>query len=251
MHEHDLLELAKELKPTFDWQHEARIDLPLGVGHVRLEQYSESERLEKEQDLREIFYNSPWRWDRRIETDRKLFDETIRQLLSYKNVDESCSLTTVRVYVDAKEPGAFAELVKALDKILLNSGLDVEAVGPPLKGSWYQTAIAVFKSSAKPFKKIKSVLEHVLQIEAKNTNSHTEDIVSLMAALKKTKQAAIQVGPILLVKSSPDGDEQIIVKELTRTEQEILIKNSFLLQHPQRLIEVLENGSDENIKKLG
>lgn len=197
-----------------------------------------------------IFARTPWKWDRRIESRPELLEPLAKTFLERKGVSSEAGIAQVLVYVSDQEPEKLTDVLSALDSCLRAVGVESDAVGPPIPGSWYQVAVAVFRAAGKPLKKFKDLFEHVQMLETKKATANTKNAIALLEALNKTKSAAILVGPILILKAKGVDGERVVMKELSSKELQVISENSVLMQHPDKLMKLLENAEAVDSQKI-
>jgi hypothetical protein len=161
----------------------------------------------------------------------------------------------VRIYVSDPVPSAdeLNNLMIALDE--LSGLLRFEKTGefPSEQGSWwkqifYRTKDAISQEQVqKKLTKVEQAIQtNYLDKPQAEANAHQAAAVSsLITALKDIPDACIQVGSLLMVKTtSVEGKPMVLSRTLTAQELKLLEENQPMLRCPDRILEWLNNGKD-------
>jgi hypothetical protein len=166
----------------------------------------------------------------------------------------------VRIYVSDPVPSAdeLNNLMIALDE--LSGLLRFEKTGefPSEQGSWwkqifYRTKDAISQEQVqKKLTKVEQAIQtNYLDKPQAEANAHQAAAVSsLITALKDIPDACIQVGSLLMVKTtSVEGKPMVLSRTLTAQELKLLEENQPMLRCPDRILEWLNNGKDRPMLK--
>lgn len=158
----------------------------------------------------------------------------------------------VRIYVSDPVPGdrELYELMIAIDEVSELIGFEKTAEFPSEQGSWwkqilYRTKDAISqKGVQKRLTKVeRAVQANYLDKPQAEANAHQAGAVSsLVNALKEVPDACIQVGSLLMVKTTgADGKSMVLARTLTAEELKLLEENQPMLRCPDRILEWLNH----------
>jgi hypothetical protein len=158
----------------------------------------------------------------------------------------------VRIYVSDPVPSSdeLSNLLIALDEMSGLIGFEKTGEFPSEQGSWwkqifYRTQDAVSQEHVqKRLTKVERAIQtNYLDKPQAEANEHQADAVSsLVNALKEVPDACIQVGSLLMVKTtSADGKSMVVARTLTAQELKLLEENQPMLRCPDRILEWLNN----------
>lgn len=154
----------------------------------------------------------------------------------------------VRAYLSEGDSVAVDSLTKALRELAEAFGFVVSDEFPPELGSWYQKLfmktkdLATQPEVADRLNKIEKALElqGIDKPQADVDKAKSEAVVNLAKAADGQKQAAMQCGSILLVKTTaPNGESCMQVRTLTQRELAYLEKHQAMLKSPDSVLERL------------
>ena len=165
----------------------------------------------------------------------------------------------VRVYIDKTPVGVIEEVSVAINGILSKNGLSVADEFPEIKASWFKKWFAKSKDLLTLLEIIELLKKFGVEISlvASTINStviHTPEgnitqvkaIGELIKAIENVPNAALQVGPILLIKVTPvDGVPYISVRTLSQKQLVEIENNPLQLKNPSQFKIKLD---DEDIK---
>lgn len=135
---------------------------------------------------------------------------------------------------DARDAEVIEAAVRATAEQL---GLDIVTDAPPVLGSWFKRILArgraeltEEKFSAAIQSAVRALeLEQVEKRQAQVNATNIDAIAGLIDKLANTPAAVVQIGSLILIKTS----DRTVVRELTRFEQATLRDNPILLTSPE------------------
>ncbi len=132
-----------------------------------------------------------------------------------------------------------ARVERAVEQLLGLAGLQVVSRGEPAEGSWFARMLAARRSPAAN-EALATVLHgadsrFVQQQDAQNTSMLMQNLAPLIAALQPTKDAAVRVGAVLVVKV----DWVLVVHQLTARQQLTLDHSPELAAAPHEILHAL------------
>jgi hypothetical protein len=162
----------------------------------------------------------------------------------------------VRIYVSDPVPSAeeLHHLMIALDELSGLVGFEKTGEFPSEQGSWwkqifYRTKDAVSQEGVqKRMTKVEQAIQtNYLDKPQAEANAHqAEAVSSLVNALKEVPDACIQVGSLLMVKTTgTDGKPMVLARTLTAQELKLLEENQPMLRCPDRILEWLNHNKDQ------
>jgi len=161
----------------------------------------------------------------------------------------------VRIYVSDPVPNAedLHHLMIALDELSGSVGFEKTGEFPSEQGSWwkqifYRTTDAVSQERVqKRLIKVEQAIQTTyLDKPQAEANAHQAGAVSsLVNALKDVPDACIQVGSLLVVKTTGVDDKpMVLARTLTAQELKLLEENQPMLRCPDRILEWLNHSKD-------
>ena len=167
----------------------------------------------------------------------------------------------VRVYLSEASSADVERVTRAVEESSSVFGFAIADDFPAESGSWYKKLFIKTKEVAtQPEVKDRiDKLERALQLkglhepQSQIDKNEAEAAATLIKAIEKIPNAAIQTGSLLLVKlSNPDGDDCLQVRTLSQREMIQLEKNQHLLTHPATVLHELSRIStaDEEVAAL-
>lgn len=162
----------------------------------------------------------------------------------------------VRIYVSDPVPSAeeLNHLMIALDELSGLVGFEKTGEFPSEQGSWwkqifYRTKDAVSQERVqKRMTKVEQAIQtNYLDKPQAEANAHqAEAVSSLVNALKEVPDACIQVGSLLMVKTTgTDGKPMVLARTLTAQELKLLEENQPMLRCPDRILEWLNHNKGQ------
>lgn len=156
----------------------------------------------------------------------------------------------VRIYVSDPVPSVeeLNHLMIALDELSGLVGFEKTGEFPSEQGSWWKQIFYLTKDavSQERVQKRMTKIEQAIQDQYLNkpqaeANAHqAEAVSSLVNALKEIPDACIQVGSLLVVKTTgADGKPMVLARTLTAQELKLLEENQPMLRCPDRILEWL------------
>jgi Fis family transcriptional regulator len=154
----------------------------------------------------------------------------------------------LRIYLGSGDEKHRDSVLAAVQKLYETYGLLVREEYQEERGSWFKKFIL---AARKPevLEELKHRLkqsEHIIELEllskrqAQVDKAEAEALVLLIKSLAPVKNAVLQVGSLLMVKSTdPSNSDSLIAKTLTTRELNYLNANQHLLMQPSRILEVL------------
>lgn len=80
------------------------------------------------------------------------------------------------------------------------------------------------------------------KVQAEIDSRNGETVSNLIQALENVSSACVTIGSLALIKATVRGEPQIIVRQLSATEVEILARYPDLHKTPERFLEILADG---------
>jgi hypothetical protein len=162
----------------------------------------------------------------------------------------------VRIYVSDPVPSddELHNLIIALDELSGLVGFEKTGEFPSEQGSWwkqifYRTKDAVSQERVqKRLTKVEQAIQtNYLDKPQAEANAHQAAAVSsLVNALKDVPDACIQVGSLLMVKTTGvEGKPMVLARTLTAQELKLLEENQPMLRCPDRILEWLNHGKNQ------
>jgi hypothetical protein len=159
----------------------------------------------------------------------------------------------VRVYISdpVPSPEELRNLTNALDELSEFAGFEKTGEFPSEQGSWwkqlfYRTKDTVSQEGVqRRITKVEQAIQtNYLDKPQAEANAHQAEAVSaLVNALKEIPEACIQVGSLLMVKTTGiDGRPMVVARTLTAQELKLLEENQPMLRCPDRILEWLNHG---------
>ena len=155
----------------------------------------------------------------------------------------------LRAYLSDTPEGTIENVSDAIGDLLKAFEFEISDDFPPIIGSWYKKWFANTKDIAtqpeviKRLEKIERAVElkGLGQPQADIDKTQSQAIASLLEAVEKIPNAAIQAGSIILVKTTLTSGPTIKVKTLSQRELIHLENNQKLLLSPADLLENLSS----------
>lgn len=189
-----------------------------------------------------------------VEMDPSSFQGLV-QFAEQVRVDKTEREIPINAYIADEDPKKAKQMVKALD--LFKQALDLvrSEEGPAESGSWfkhwiYRTREAMSEPEvAERLRKAERALEmQVLhKIQAEVDQKQAEAAAALIEALKDSQAAAIQVGSLLLVKTTSPAGPLVAARTLTQNEMLLLEKNPSLLRNPEDILFLLSKAQEASL----
>lgn len=192
--------------------------------------------------------------DSKFLRDEKLMDDILTaaenrwiELFNSKNEIKRC--IPVRIYLSDPVPdemGLF-QLQVLVDRFLESISFSKHFVSPDKRGSWFKKFIYQSKEILKQ-EEIQERLckaEKALQLiyvekpQAETTKLQAESIAAILTSINNVPNACLQIGNILLVKVTKDGECSIITKTLSVKQLLVLEENQYMLKRPEIIWEWL------------
>jgi len=153
----------------------------------------------------------------------------------------------LRVFLSDTSGGAIDDISSAIGKLLEAFDFEISDDFPAVHGSWFKkwfaktTEVMTQPEVLERLEKIERAVElkGLGQPQAEIDKKQAEAVASLLKAVEKVPNAAIQVGSILLVKLTASDSAVIQVRTLTQRELIHLENNQRLLSSPADLLEKL------------
>jgi hypothetical protein len=161
---------------------------------------------------------------------------------------------TIRAYLGDDDPAKADQFARAI--ALFKEALDLVVVDdPPAEsGSWWKRwmtttrDIASQPEVAERLRKAERALElqalHKTQAEV--DKNQAEAAQALIQSLEGIGNAAIQVGSLLIVKTSSEKGAQLAVRTLTQNQLALLEKDPSLLQQPNTVLRLVTEGLSDS-----
>jgi nucleoside 2-deoxyribosyltransferase len=158
----------------------------------------------------------------------------------------------IRAYLADDDPKKAEQFAKAI--ALFKEALDLVVVDdPPAEsGSWWKRWLTTTRDLASQpevaerLRKAERALEmqtlHKVQSEV--DKNQAEAAQALIASLAGIDNAAIQVGSLLIVKTTTEKGPKLAVRTLTQNQLSLLEKNSDLFKQPEEIIRLLSEGTE-------
>lgn len=168
----------------------------------------------------------------------------------------------VRIYISDPVPSSdeLHSLIHALDELSSSIGFERSGEFPSEQGSWwkqifYRTKDAVSQEGVqRKLTKVEQAIQtNYLDKPQAEANVHQAEAVSkLVDSLKEVPDACIQVGSLLMVKTtSVDGKPMVVARTLTAQELKLLEENQPMLRCPDRILELLNHGRNRPLLDEG
>ena len=162
----------------------------------------------------------------------------------------------VRIYLSdpVPSPNELSNLTSALDELSEFAGLKKTGEFPSEQGSWWKQIFYRTKDtvSQEGLQRRITKVEQAIQTnyldkpQAEANAYQAEAVSSLILALKEVPEACIQVGSLLIVKTTgADGQSMIAARTLTAQELKLLEENQPMLRCPDRILEWLNHGKNQ------
>jgi RNA polymerase sigma-70 factor (sigma-E family) len=175
---------------------------------------------------------------------------TVQAMAKLKSIldsaDEAYRQTTVTlpVTVYLADEGIHTQVEAAVEKWLATAGISIVEREKPVIGSWFRRMRAVARTAmnSETAQDMAMTAVHaadarlILAQDANNTAILLSNLGSVLAALQPTKDAALRVGALLIVKI----DWAVQVIQLTAAQQAILDHQPQLASSPQGIIAALQ-----------
>jgi cold shock protein len=158
----------------------------------------------------------------------------------------------VMIYVDSDQLADLKYLVAAVSNLVQESGFILETIEPPVRGSWFQLGQLFSRSPATKVAILDRLhqLEQAVQIatldlpqSAANLNNANAMFIT-MQALDQSKNAAVMLGSILIVKTTSEEGSVVTSRTLTAREMRALECDPELIKSPNMLWQRLRNATD-------
>ncbi|KJR40831.1 anti-sigma-factor antagonist [Candidatus Magnetoovum chiemensis] len=161
-----------------------------------------------------------------------------------------------RIYVSnpVPEKEILSKITEALNKFVDSIGLELSDDLPEENGSWWKRLFYKTKqhlSQDEVKEKIKLAedalkLNYLDKPQAEANKAQAEAVSLLIQALSSTSNACLQLGSLLVIKTSnPSGKSAIIARTLTQKELKALEEKQSMLNEPERILEWLQECNKE------
>jgi len=140
-------------------------------------------------------------------------------------------------------------LIRSIFESLSEIGIEESIELPAEDGSWWKQAWGRTKETMSQKEVVERLekLEHAASLklidkpQADVTKSNAEAASKMIKALDGVQSACIQIGNLLIVKSTPKkGDARLIIRTLTSSELIALERNKAILKFPGKVIDMLD-----------
>jgi hypothetical protein len=163
----------------------------------------------------------------------------------------------VRLYVSDPVPEAstLRRISLGLEELLGGVGFEKADEFPEQSGSWYKRLILRSKEAvtqkevADRLKKVERAAEiaYLDKPQAEANQCQAEAASSLLTALKETRHACAQAGSLLVIKTTVNGEEAVVVRTLTPVELKELEENQGMLHRPGEILEWLQRAGTRRL----
>ena len=160
----------------------------------------------------------------------------------------------IRAYIDETPAGAIDSISAAVNEVLIAYGFTVADEFPEIKGSWFKKWFAVTKDALSQPEVIERLekIERAVELKAIDKPQADVDskqasaIATLIKALDKVPNAAVQAGSVLVVKLTTPKGPVIQARTLSQDEMVQLENNQLLLQDPAEVLGRLSDACSNN-----
>ncbi len=183
-----------------------------------------------------------------LESDPNAFKGLV-QIANSLGESKEKRLLAIRAYISDDDPEKAEQFAKAIS--LFKEALDLVVVeDPPAeKGSWWKSWVTNTKEAvsqpemAERLRKTERAIEmqilHKTQSEV--DKNQAEAVSALVSSLENVGDAAIQVGSLLIVKTTNNQGASVAVRTLTQNQLSLLEKDPSILKIPSNILEVLSS----------
>lgn len=160
----------------------------------------------------------------------------------------------IRAYLSDNDPEKVKKITDAIDKLKIALDLIVVDDPPPKLNSWWKywgtkTADVISEPEvSERLRKAERALEmHTLhKVQSEVDKNQAEAASAVLKSLETIASAAIQVGSLLVVKTTGENGAAIAVRTLTQNQLAMLEKNPSLLKTPADILIQLEKHQINN-----
>ena len=156
---------------------------------------------------------------------------------------DSATADETELHIYLADGSQHAAVQSALDSVLADHGVADLQWEDPKTGSWYRRGKA--KAAVEELERIAVELRRAAELQVLDIPQSTVDanqghaVAEILAALSEERDAVIQIGSILLVKS--DGIP--VVRNLTQFELAALQRNPTWLTEPSRILQAVQDAN--------
>jgi hypothetical protein len=166
-------------------------------------------------------------------------------------------IVPIRVYLSESDSGKESQMLDAINNINVSFGFDIADDFPAEAGSWWKRwfvkthEIATRPEVADRLAKLERALElkGIQESQSRIDVNEAEAASKLLKALEGISNAAIQVGSLLIVKTSNPIHNTVRIRTLTTNEMIHLEKNQTLLAQPESVLHELQKISTQGQNK--
>ena len=156
-------------------------------------------------------------------------------------------IVTIKAYCEDVDKDLFDTIVSSTNGLLDILGYDIVRELPATKGSWWQKWFVrsreelTKEENQERIHKAERALElkYLTKEQSEIDKRQAEAAAILLKSLPEKSSAAIQVGSLLIVKKTGNGEDSILVKTLSNKDLIFLERNQHLLKQPQTMLEAL------------
>lgn len=208
--------------------------------------------------FRSVAQRDRWPWSRgsqkvhaeeRVKVAQAETTDWVEALAKGKNTDdlELVRHTPVRIYLADGSFRSVGRVTNAVEQLVQALDARVTREGKPVKGSWFQDLVIRFKSpkTKKAMEETSERLKHAFEahayykVQSEIDGAQAQAVAQLVTALRGEKSAAIQVGSLLVIKTTDEQGEHINAKSLSYDEMMFIQRNQAILKDPSRTIDLL------------
>ena len=155
----------------------------------------------------------------------------------------------IRLYLSQFVPADTESVIEALTTFINEIDLGFITEGQEKINSFWKTWVAKFKSiiSSNEFdqlmKKSKRALElaYLDNLQADANNKNSDGAAKLIESLNNIDNCAVQIGSLLIVKTTKAGTVNLCTRTLTHLEMAHIESRPTILQYPEELISMLDD----------
>lgn len=184
---------------------------------------------------------------KKIEEDNVIVQEYLIALSSGidSNIIPLPRYVSIRIYLNNGKK--YKEVLDAVQKLTKSISITILKKYEPKLGSWFQKQIArtidaITKDElVKRLEKAERALEltHINKVQSEIDSNLGAAAASVILSLKEEENAAIQIGSLLIVKITENGNSRITTRTLTQKELVQIESEPSLMNYPNNILEDL------------